>query len=131
MSVGYDSTLPYGTVKNSFDSLSSTSSTLGTANVTTLVTGVQYAVPVAGATVTSNGASSLVLNPAGTLATLTVVFPASPVAGQRFSLVSSTIVTALTVSGGTIITTAVPTALAAGTPLRYIYEGTTGKWWAI
>ena len=117
---------PAGTVVSKFNKLTATK-----AYVNTLCTDVQYATPVAGATVTSNGASTLIMNPAGTLATLTVVLPSSPSGGQRFSVVSSTAVTALTVSGGTIITAAVPTAMVAGVPLRFVYETTTAKWFSV
>ena len=86
----------------------------------------QYVVPVAAATVTAVK-STLILNPAGTLATLTIKFPPIVENGQRFTLVSTQIVTALTVTGATLVVAA--TALAVNTPLRYAaYDG---KWYTV
>jgi hypothetical protein len=59
---------------------------------------VQFEQPVSGATVVAT-ASALQLEPAGTLATLTVTLPADPVDGQIFELSTTEQLTALTVQG--------------------------------
>ena len=91
---------------------------------------IQYEVPLTGATVTVGATSHLVLNPAGTLATLTIAFPANPKNGQLFNVTSSQIVTALTVTGATFADAA-PADLAVFTPLQYIYSSDSGSWWAV
>lgn len=91
---------------------------------------VQYEVPLAAETVTVGQTSHLILNPAGTLATLTIEFPASPKDGQLFNVTSSQIVTALTVTGASFADAA-PTDLAVFTPLQYIYSADSDSWWAV
>lgn len=86
---------------------------------------LQYAAPTVGQTVTSDGSSILIIDPAGTLATLTIVLPASPINGQDFVIASSQIVTTLTVTG-TIVGTL--TALAVAGFARFIYSSTASKW---
>lgn len=86
----------------------------------------QYAQPTTGQTVTANpGVAALFIDPAGTLATLTVVLPASPVEGQGFEMGSSQILTALTITG-TIVGTL--TTLALGGFARFRYSATASKW---
>lgn len=86
---------------------------------------IQAASPVTGATVTFGTQVTdidLFLTPVGTLATLSIAFPAdaNSYVGQVLSVFSTQIVTALTVSvsGGTIYGSAA-TALAAGGVLAY------------
>lgn len=86
---------------------------------------VQYSTPATGATVTGDGSRIIIINPAGTIATLTVVLPASPTEGQECILASSQIVTALTITG-TI--TGTLTTLAAGGFARFVYSATAAKW---
>lgn len=77
------------------------------------VVNIQYTEPVTGNTVTSNGRRRLIVNPGGTLSTLTIVFPASPSNGQVFAVDISKIITTLTLSApgktinGSITTSAV------------------------
>lgn len=86
----------------------------------------QYVAPTAGATVNANaGTEVLFLDPAGTLATLTVALPLNPVEGQDFTVSSSQIVTALTFTG-TIVGTL--TTLALGGFARFVYSATAAKW---
>lgn len=86
----------------------------------------QYAAPTTGQTVTANaGVRILFINPAGTLATLTVVLPASPVEGQDFIVCASQILTALTITG-TIVGTL--TTLALGGFARFVYSTDAAKW---
>lgn len=85
-------------------------------------------VPVTGATVTlPKGATDVYLTPAGTLATLTVKLPPSPMNGVVVSLASSQVVTALTVqsASGAAVANA-PTALAVRTYVYFQYLG--GVW---
>lgn len=93
--------------------------------ISTVVETVQYVQPVAAATVA--GASSvLVVDPAGTLATLTITFPVAPVDGQAFTISSTQIVTLLSFSGGTIV--GAITALAVGGFAKFVYSSSSGKW---
>ncbi len=59
--------------------------------------GYQKVVPTAGQTITiGNNVSRLILNPAGTLATLTIKTPVTPYDGQEICIFSTQAVTALT-----------------------------------
>lgn len=86
---------------------------------------VQYATPTTGATVTGDGSRVIIINPAGTLANLTVVLPAAPVDGQVCILATSQILTALTITG-TIVGTL--TTLALGGFATFVYSATAAKW---
>lgn len=96
-----------------------------------LIPTVQYATPTAGQTVTVNsgGHVRLIVNPAGTLATLTIALPSDAQDGDLVELSTSQIVTALTISGGTIIGTI--TTLAVAGFGRFIYSGTASKWFRL
>jgi hypothetical protein len=62
------------------------------------------------------------INPAGTLAALTVQFPLNPIEGQRLAIVSTQIVTALTLTAGTGDTiNGAATALAVNVGIEYAY----------
>lgn len=88
---------------------------------------VQAAAPATGNTVVvSAGTTALLLNPAGTLATLTITLPSSPVDGQTLSIGTSQILTSLTVNGGTIVGTL--TTLALGGYAYFVYGATAAKW---
>lgn len=78
----------------------------------------------------SNGVSSLILDPAGTLATGTIVLPAAPTDGQLVNVSSSQIITALTVSpnSGQSIKNA-PTTLTAGGGFKYLYMVSNATWY--
>lgn len=90
------------------------------------VVATQYETPATGATVNASaGTEVLFLDPAGTLATLTVVLPPSPVGGQDFTIGSSQIVTTLTLTG-TIVGTL--TTLAMGGFARFVYSNQAAKW---
>lgn len=86
---------------------------------------VQYATPTTGQTVTGDGSQIIIINPAGTLAALTVVLPASPTDGQQCVLATSQILTSLTITG-TIVGTL--TTLALGGFARFVYSATAAKW---
>jgi hypothetical protein len=87
----------------------------------------QYSAPLTGATVTMTQAY-LLINPAGTIAALTIVLPASPVPGQVACFATSQTITALTITGA-IDTTL--TTLAAGGKATFMYELNSAKWFQI
>ena len=99
--------------------------------------------PLTGASITvPAGTSKLVLTPAGTIATLTVVLPAAASAnnanglplfdGQTFSIYTNNTVTALTVTAGTGTTiTPTITTVTAAAPVKLVYvktSSTAGVW---
>lgn len=95
------------------------------------VTPVAYVVSTTGQTITpSVGTRIQVSNPAGTLAELTVNFPASPVDGQQFTLSITKDITTLTLAapGGATIN-AGPTSWVAGDAFRWTYRATGTTWY--
>ncbi len=93
--------------------------------------GYLVSTPVAGATVqAANNASILSLQPAGTLATLTVNLPAVPFDGQRVQIFTSQAVTALTLAApvGTVSAAGAVTALTAGQSVEYFWVAATQVW---
>lgn len=93
----------------------------------------QDAAPVAAATVTVvSGTAKLLLDPAATLATLTVVLPPATalVDGEELSITSSQTVTALTVTPGTGTTIAgtAPSTVGANAPVNLVYHAASAKW---
>lgn len=89
--------------------------------------------PLTATTITAPATSQLTyVNPAGTIAALTIITPSAPVDGQRWKVYSTKIVTALTLTaatGQTIdVSTAAPTAMTAGSSFVYIYNGATAAW---
>lgn len=94
--------------------------------------GTQYVAPATGASVTINDDTSmLVINPAATIAALTVVMPASPVDGQVVRISSSQIVTTLTLNAnaGQTMKNGV-TSLTAGQSFGRIYRAADATWYA-
>lgn len=87
-------------------------------------------VPVTGFNITiGNSSPVLTLNPAGTLATGTVVMPKVPADGMPVEVSSTQIITSFTLSpsaGQTIKN--VPTALAAGIGFAYYYNASLSTW---
>lgn len=94
-------------------------------------TGKNIAVPVTSGTVTLTASNAhQIINPAGTLAALTVAFPASPVDGQVQIISFTQIITALTLSGGTFV--GGPTAIAltnGGAMFSMIFNSSDTKWY--
>lgn len=87
----------------------------------------QYVTPLTGATVNvAAGQTRIIIDPAGTLAALTLNFPPTPSDGQLLYITSSQIVTTLTVTGATLVGALAALAAAAG--LRYVYSLTANKW---
>ena len=97
-----------------------------------LIQSYDYRTPVTGFSYTFDPSSLgtvLVMNPAGTLATGTLIMPASPADGMTIRFSSSQIITALTLSGnGASIVSAV-TTLAAGGGAVYLYRLTNTTWY--
>lgn len=89
---------------------------------------VQYETPATGATVTvASDTHVLQLNPAGTIAALTVVFPAAPYNKQLLTISSSQIVTAVTVTSVKSVLGALTTLVVAGFA-SYRYNSTADFW---
>lgn len=105
---------------------------------------VNYQTPLTGATVTANfNESTMLVDPAGTIATLTVVMP-GPVAslrdGQTWRLTSSQTVTALTLTPATGTTiggnaastpTAITPSATGSTGYEFIYKASNAKWYRV
>jgi hypothetical protein len=92
--------------------------------------GSQYATPATGTTVTVlAGTTVLQLNPAGTLATLTVDLTAVKVDGHEITISTTQILTALTISGGTIVGTL--TTLAVAGFAKFKYNATADKFFRV
>lgn len=91
---------------------------------------MQYVSPSTGGTVNmlSGRQVTLTIDPAGTLATLTVNLPSNPQDGDEAIICTSQILTALTVTNGTIVGTL--TTLALGGYARFAYSS-VGKWFRI
>lgn len=93
----------------------------------------QYEAPVTGANVlVTDGALNyeLRIQPAGTIAALTVTFPASTncVEGQEIIMTSSQIVTTLTLAGNGSTIQGGGTTFAAGGFARYRFDATFTQW---
>jgi len=95
----------------------------------------QYASPLTGATVTiapasTGGSVFLLLQPAGTIATLTVVLPAAGIAVDKQEVMVSTTntVTALTVFAGGTTLAGAPTTITAAAPFKMRYDGVNSIW---
>lgn len=90
-------------------------------------------VPTTGFTITgANTSKTLILNPAGTLATGTITMPAGPIDGQEFRFSSTQTVTALTVSPNAAQTLSnAPTTIAPGQGYGYIYHLATTNWFRL
>jgi hypothetical protein len=97
-----------------------------------LLQSYDYQTPTTGFSYTfAAGAQTLVMNPAGTLATGTITMPASPADGMTITFSSSQQITALTMAGnGASINSAV-TFLPAKTAVAYMYRATGTTWWPI
>lgn len=97
-------------------------------DIAPLTYAVQTVVPVTLGTVTVNSGRSLivVINPAGTIATLTITMAGSPLDGDQVTITSTQIVGALTMNGGTLL--GALTALAVGGFATFMYHASIGKW---
>jgi hypothetical protein len=78
-------------------------------------TGGTYQAPLAGDTITlANATSFLQLEPAGTIATLTIKMPIAPINGQKIDFATTQTVTTLTMDGNGKTLIGAPVSIAAG-----------------
>lgn len=80
----------------------------------------------------ANGVQTLILTPAGTLATGTIITPSAPQNGQELRITSTQIITSLTVtanSGQTILNA--PSILTPGIGYAFKYSATTTTWYKL
>lgn len=96
-----------------------------------------YVAPLTGTTnVIPNNVNTYLINPAGTLAALTLTMPSSPVDGQVLRIASSKSLTSLTINGaaGQTVSNA-PTAMTISTTGGYgysfIYRSTGETWYRL
>ena len=89
-----------------------------------------YNTPVTGATITTvTGEQRTIVNPAGTIAALTITTPPSPVEGQIWGAASTQIVTVLTITGTAGATVVAPfTSFAVDGNFRVIYRAAITSW---
>lgn len=87
----------------------------------------QYATPLTGTTVTFSQ-SYLIIEPAGSLAALTISLPSSPLEGQICAFTCTQSVITLTVNGGTIVGATVISS-SANFGAEYIFRATNSKWY--
>lgn len=108
-------------------------------DVSTLGAGpTQYSVPLTGASITvAAGTRQVIVEPAGTIAALTLVMPAATglTEGQRFGFCSSQIITTLTITDGSGATMStkptamtVPLATGAASCVEWVYVKSITKW---
>ena len=94
---------------------------------------VEYATPTTGFNVTpQNTTNSLVLEPAGTLATGTVTMPAAPGNNQVLTVASTAIITALTIApnAGQAVK-GLLTTIAANGFASWVYRAANSTWYRI
>lgn len=99
--------------------------------INTLVIPYTYLVPITGfSTTIPNYVNEIVLNPVGTLATGTIIMPATAYDGQPVRISSSQTITTLTVSAnsGQSISGA-PTTITSITPFGFIYRLANTTWY--
>jgi hypothetical protein len=75
------------------------------------------------------GTTVLVINPAGTLATGTITFPAAPVDGMTVTFSSTQTITALTLSGNGNTIVSAATILPANQATTYVYRLSNTTWY--
>jgi hypothetical protein len=116
------------TLATSIDTNSNFINHQGTADQSKVVT-----IPTTGQSITfSNNVKTIILNPATTLAALTIVMPAAPIDGQEVRFSCSQIVSTLTVSpnAGQSLLNA-PVAFVAGQGFSFIYNVSTTTWYRL
>lgn len=103
--------------------------TLALSGTNGLLQNYDYQTPTTGFSYTFTAFNTLVMNPAGTLATGTITLPAAPVDGMVITFSSTQTITALTVSANTgkTINNAV-TTLSAGQSASYVYRAASTAW---
>lgn len=96
------------------------------------LTGIQYSTATSGTVTLAAATPVLVHEPGGTVSTLTITFPASPVDGQTqiISFVSAVTTLTWTPSAGTTIAVA-PGNPTAGSRFGFVYRAASTKWYRI
>lgn len=89
----------------------------------------QYLIPNSGNTVVSNGNSLLILDPSGTLASLTIVFPTG-IDGKTLKLISSQNITNLSLTA-TFATNSAINSLTGGSSVNYTFISASNSWWKL
>ena len=99
----------------------------------------QYSAPLTGTSITvAAGTRQVIVEPAGTLAALTLVMPAASALteGQRFGFCTTQVITALTITDGSGATVQnkptamlVPVATGAASCVEWIYVASQAKWY--
>lgn len=93
---------------------------------------IQYETPLTGATVNAaDSTEMLVVDPAGTIAALTVTMPANPYDGQYFELATTQTVTALTMTAAGKTLKAALTAGTANGFGAWRYSKATTTWYRV
>ena len=94
-------------------------------------TSVAYSVPLTAFTITQGvGTTWTIINPAGTLATGTFTFNATPTNGSRACFVSTQTQTAVTFTANTgQSVVGNPTSMVAGTAVCFTYVASTSTWY--
>jgi hypothetical protein len=88
------------------------------------------AIPLTGGTVVLSAAAPYqIINPAGTLATLTITLPAAPANNQMQYVSFMQVITAATFNGGTIL--GAPASLAIGGTVGFVFDAGTAAWYRI
>ncbi len=101
----------------------------GSGNVSwaTPVTAETLFTPSDGGTISAIAGTNIV-NPSGSLSTLTITLPSSPVNGQCVELKFTNVVGTITYSGGTVAVSAL-TTVGVGSDLRLFYDGGSNTWY--
>ena len=109
-----------------FSGVAEAAPTKWTRNGVTMAT--ETFVPTTGNTLTLSGAnqSTVFVEPAGTLAALTLTMPSSPANGDLITIFSKQNVTAVTFSGGTV--NGAPTNFSANGATTFVYSSASGQW---
>ena len=115
-----------GTFRGSFDVNGNFTTIFGRGDLSKSVQ-----VPITGFSITiANNTSTLLLNPAGTLASGTIALPTTPFDGMEVQVATSQTITALTVTSSQTINGA-PTTLTANTGFKYIYHLAATTWYRL
>lgn len=83
--------------------------------------------PTTGQTVTSVLGQENIINPAGTLATLTIALPSSPKNGDAVWFTATQAITTITYSGGTVV--GAPTTISLGGQWRITFDTGNSTWY--
>ena len=88
---------------------------------------IQVESPADGGTVTAaDDTTCLILDLAAPLAALTIAFPAAPLDGQRFNLITTQDITAVTPTATFNTNQGYLAAMTGGTPIRFVYSAIAG-----